>query len=200
MRGAIVAIDTTGRVLWQDSTHIEGYYPMYAPVVDSRGRVIVGDDYGNLHCFNADGTLAWSTYVEPLMYHGGITVGYDDRIYCQSEGNRLHCYDSDGRQVWSEYIPDDAYGSTSPCILSDSTVLVFCGEYAQLRCFSWDGDVLWTYCIEDSVEGARRHRGHRDEGDYEATPVVGTDGNVYVASAYSTYCLAIGKARLANTA
>jgi hypothetical protein len=200
LRGALVAMDTTGTILWQDTTSIEGSCWLYAPVTDSRSRVILGDDDGNLHCFNPDGTIAWSTYVGWDMYHGGIAVGYDDRIYFQSEDSRLYCYDSDGRWVWAQYIPYDAFGFTSPCVLSDSTVLTYSSEDDELTCFSWEGDVLWTFVIEDSVEEAWRSRGRRDEGDGEATPLVGPDGNVYLAGFFSTYCLAIGKARLANTA
>jgi len=198
--GTLVAIDTMGTILWQDTTHLKGSYPLYAPVTDSRGRVIIGDDDGNLHCFNPDGTTEWSTYVGWGMYHGGIAVGYDDRIYFQSEDERLHCYDSDGRWVWAEHIPNGGSSSSSPCALSDSTVLLYSSGDGELNCFSWDGNVLWTFVIEDSVEEAGRSRGRRDEGDGETTPLVGPDGNVYLAGDFSVYCLAIGKARLANTA
>lgn len=199
-RDILLAVDTIGTIVWQDTTHLDGGFPGYPPVIDGRGRVILGDDEGNLHCFNPDGTVAWSNYVSWDLYPGGLSVGYDGRIYFQSENGRLYCYDSDGRRVWAEYIPYDAFGSTSPCVLSDSTVLTFCGEYAQLTCFSWDGEVLWMYAIEDSVDYTGRGRGVRDEGDDETTPVVGPDGNVYLSDGSFTYCLAIGNARLANTA
>jgi hypothetical protein len=187
-------------VLWQDTTRIEVSEVTYAPVTDSHGRVILGDDGGNLLCFNSDGTIAWSTHIAYGMYHGGITVGYDDRIYFQSDDDRLYCYDSDGLWIWAEYIPNGGSGSSSPCALSDSTVLTYSTEDGQLSCFSWEGNVLWTFVIEDSVEEAKGSRGRRDEGDDETTPLVGPDGNVYLAGDFSVYCLAIGKARLANTA
>jgi outer membrane protein assembly factor BamB len=199
-RGSLVALDTTGRLLWQDSTHIGASADLYAPVIDSRGRIILGDDGGNLHCFNPDGTIAWSTYVTWDMYHGGIAVGYDDRLYFQSLDDRLYCYDSDGRQVWAQYMPDGGYGSTTPCVLSDSSVLTFNGDWGQLTCFSWEGEVLWTYCTLDSVEGLKRGHRQKDEGDDEGTPVVGPEGNVYASDMTYTYCFAIGRAHLANTA
>jgi len=200
-RTAIMAMDASGAVLWQDTTQVKGSYPVYAPAIDSRGRAILADNEGNLLCFNHDGTLAWNVGTSGMAYQGGITVGFDDRIYFQSDKDyRLYCYDSDGRVVWAADIPDEEYDYTSPCIMSDSTILVFNSECAQLSCFSWDGDFLWTFATEDSVEEASHARVRRDEGDGETTPVVGPDGNVYISSFYATYCLAIGKARLAETA
>jgi outer membrane protein assembly factor BamB len=196
--GVIVALDTAGAVLWLDSTHIARTDWLYAPVTDSRGRVILGDDSGNLLCFNPDGTLAWLTNVEPLIYHGGITIGFDDRIYCQSDAGRLYCIDSDGNWVWAQYMPDDAYGYTSPCLLSDSTILVSCGEAKVLTCFSWEGEVLWSYNLMDSVETGRH--GSKDEGDGDGAPAIGPDGLAYVGDDYFFYCFSIGNAGLANTA
>jgi hypothetical protein len=199
-RTAIMALDTNGAVLWQDTTHIEGSSWLYAPVTDSRGRAIIADNDGNLLCFNQDGTLAWSASVSVLMYQGGVTVGYDDRVYFQSDDGRLYCYDSEGHWVWAADIPYGDASMSSPCALSDSTVLTYCSEADELTCFSWDGDVLWTFSIEDSIEETRRTRARRDEGDDDTTPLVGPDGNVYLAGDYSVYCVAIGNVRLANTA
>jgi hypothetical protein len=199
-KGLLMAVDTAGVVLWQDSTPAARGNNLYAPVIDSRGRLILGDVDGNLLCYNADGTIAWNTHVGAGLYGGGITIGYDDRIYFQSEDGRLYCYDVDGRLVWVQYIPYRGFSSFSPCVLSDSTVLLYSSREGQLTCFSWDGDVRWEFSIEDSVDGAKRTRGRRDEGDMETTPAVGPDGNVYLAGDHSVYCVAIGKARLANTA
>lgn len=196
-KGLLFAIDTTGAILWQDTTPVTRGKAFYAPVVDSRGRLILGDGDGNLLCYNADGTIVWSTHVDADLYGGGITIGYEDRIYFRSEDDRLYCYDSDGRWVWDV---DCEISASSPCVLSDSTVLTYCYKFNELACYSWDGDVLWTFRIEDSVDVAMRHRGHRDEGDGETTPLVGPDGNVYLAGDNSVYCVAIGKAHLANTA
>ncbi len=199
-RAGITALDTNGTVLWQDTTHIGRTDWLYAPVIDSRGRVIIADNDGHLLCFNQDGTLAWSASVSVLMYQGGVTVGYDDRVYFQSDDGRLYCYDSDGHWVWAAGIPYGNASMSSPCALSDSTVLTYCSEVDELTCFSWNGDVLWTFSIEDSVGETPRGRAPRDEGDDDTTPLVGPDGNVYLAGFFSVYCVAIGKAHLANTA
>jgi outer membrane protein assembly factor BamB len=197
-----MALDTNGTVLWLDSTDIECCVTLYAPVIDSRGRAILADEASNLYCFNQDGTLAWKVQVSDYyLYQGCITVGYDDRIYFPCEDERLHCYDSDGHQVWAAGIPYGGYSASSPCALSDSTVLAYDGDDCLLCCFSWDGEVLWTFSIADSIDEEVLKRGHRDEGDGAGTPLVGPDGNVYLTDYdYPVFCVAIGKARMANTA
>jgi outer membrane protein assembly factor BamB len=199
---AIMALDTNGTVQWLDTTDIEGGEELCAPVTDSRGRAILADDGGNLYCFNQDGARAWKVHAcDYYPYQGCIVVGYDDRIYLPCGDDRLHCYDSDGHELWAAGIPGGACSASSPCALADSTVLAYDGDECLLCCFSWDGDVLWTFSITDSIDEEVLRRGHRDEGDGAGTPLIGPDGNVYLTSEdYPVFCVAIGKARLANTA
>lgn len=199
----IMAFDTSGTLLWQDTTNIEGCDYLYAPVTDSRGRAILADEASRLYCFNSDGTLAWKVQevCDWYLYQGCLTVGYDDRIYFPCEGEQLHCYDSDGHEVWATGIPGGSFTASSPCALADSTVLTYDGDECLLNCFSWDGDLLWTFSITDSIDEEVLKRGRRDEGDGAGTPLVCPDGTVCLTD-YDcpVFCLAIGKARLANTA
>ncbi len=91
-------------------------------------------------------------------------------------------------------------GTSSPSVLSDSTVLAYGSDGGQLTLFSWEGNTLWTIRIDDSVGQKWSKPVHRDYQYWQTTPSVGTDGNVYLAGYLSAYCIAIGKARLANTA
>jgi len=199
-KGRLLALDSAGNMLWQDTTGNINVSTAYAPVVDSRGRLIFGDGAGYLFCYNADGTLAWRILASDELYGGGLAVGFDDRIYFPSDDERMYCYDANGRLVWAQQIPEAWPALATPCVLSDSSVLLSCSEGELLGCFSWDGELLWAFSVEDSVTETGRSRVRRDEGDDEATPVVGPDGNVYISGSFATYCLAIGKARLANTA
>jgi outer membrane protein assembly factor BamB len=194
------ALDSTGSLLWQDTTNVMDYgYYMFGPALDSRGRLVVASGEDSLVCFNPDGSLAWSAEAAGL-YGGGLTVGYDDRIYVQStDYDLIYCLDSDGRMVWASAPPDGAGDYNNVCALADSSIFFVCDEeYAG--CLDWSGQVLWDFWIEDSIETGSRSRHRRDEGDDEPTPLVGPDGNIYLTYYDGLCCLAAGNIRLANTA
>jgi hypothetical protein len=196
----VFALDTTGALLWQDTTHVNDYARfMFCPAIDSRGRLVVASGKDSLVCFNPDGSLAWSAEAAGL-YGGGITVGYYDHVYVQSpDYNVIYCLDSDGRKVWRSEPPDGAGDYNNVCALADSSILFMCEE-EYVGCLDWSGQVLWNFWIGDSLGTGRRSGLRRDEGNNEPTPIVGPDGNIYLTYYDGLCCLAAVNVRLANTA
>jgi len=196
----VFALDTAGVMLWQDSTHVNDYeYFMFCPALDSRGRLIAASGFDSLVCFNPDGSLAWSAEAEAL-YGGGITVGYDDRIYVQSyDYCIIYCLDAAGRMVWSCEPEGVAGDLNNLCALADSSIF-FVSEQEYVGCIDWSGQVLWDFWIDDFLGTGHRSGHHRDEGDDEPTPIIGPDGNIYMVYYDGICCLAAGNVRLANTA
>jgi len=200
LHAKVFALDSTGTLLWQDTTNVTDYGCfMFGPAMDSRGRLVVASGVDSLVCFNPDGSLAWS--VEAVgLYGGGITVGYDDRIYVQSyDYGFIYCLDSDGRMAWACEPPEGAGDYNNVCALADSSMFYVCDE-EYVGCLDWSGQVLWEFEILDSLQTGRRSRHHRDEGDDEPTPIVGPDGNIYMTYYDGICCLAMGNSRLAPTA
>jgi hypothetical protein len=191
-------LDSSGAILWQDSTHL--FYAEYGIdlAVDSRGRLIVGNEMDSLFCFNPDGTIAWRRYI-PDLYPGGVTIGYDDRVYVHDAYERYYCLNSNGNEEWTFLSSEASVGFNSVCALADSSILAYADDGEYLTDIGPDGEVRWVYCLEDSLGGVARRGPRRDEGDECSTPAVGPDGNVYV-SGYYLMCFACGNARLANTA
>jgi hypothetical protein len=199
-RVLLFALDSAGLLLWQDDESVaEGADGAYCPAMDSRGRLLVTSNWDSLACFNFDGSLAWRASV-PYVYAGGISVGYDDRIYVQGPGDYiLYCLDSAGRLIWScqtEYFPG---AQSNLSALSDSTVLSISQE-DFITCVGWDGRVAWEFNIDDSLGLRHVAGGGHDEGDERPTPVVAPDGNVYMCCDDGLLCLALGSTVLANTA
>ncbi len=194
------ALDTAGALFWQDTSHMNkggGYRS--CPALDSRERLIVASAMDSLVCINPDGSLAWAAEAT-LLYGGGISVGYDDRIYIQSESDySLYCLDSDGRFVWDVQTENFPGYEDNLCVLADSSVLSINSE-DYITCVGWNGLVAWEFSIWDSLETAGRRQGGHDEGDEAPTPAVAPDGNVYLCYDYGLCCLTIGNSGLAPTA
>jgi hypothetical protein len=195
---ALVAIDSAGTIVWRDTTHlVRSPYDLYPPVIDSRDRLLVGDASGNLFCFNPDGSVAWSRSVGDL-YPGGLTIGYDDRVtFYDWNSSSLTCLDSSGGSLWSTRTGYDGSLNT-PCVAQDSTTVSF-DEGSYLTGIGPDGGVPWEFSIWDSL-GLDKRRAKRDEGEDDPSPLIGPDGNIYVAGGDGFVCIACGDIRLANTA
>jgi hypothetical protein len=195
-RTALVALDATGSVLWRDTTHMRWGGP---PVIDSRDRILVADESGYLHCFNPDGTLAWSAPSPTQSILPGCTaVGQDDKVVVTDEEGTVMCYDSTGRIQWASTFTD-AEGGTTPCITEDGTTIYYDAESDRVRGIGSYGQVLWAFDVSDSLHHSRR--GARlDEGYELPSAVIGPNGDLYLANEGGLTCIAHGGLKLANTA
>jgi len=191
----LVAVDSTGAELWHDSTRLYG--PTAPPVIDSRDRILVTDEYGYLFCFNPDGTLTWSVSMsEPC---GGATaVGRDDEVIVTDNYGWITGYDSTGRQQWASDL--DYFGAlNTPCVAQDSTIIAYDPDEGYAYGIGIDGQTLWEFSIWDSLD-YEKQPARRDEGDGYPSAVIGPNGDLYLASGDGLLCLARAGLRMANTA
>jgi outer membrane protein assembly factor BamB len=195
----LVAVSSGGMILWQDSTHLAYSEHLYPPVVDGSGRILTADEDGTLHCFNPDGSFAWSN-TEVCVYPGGITVGTDNRIYAVGHEGDVICVEQNGEVAWSVFPGGECVIDNSLCIASDNTIIACDTDADIIFALDFNGDLLWELWALDSIEGAKRTRAPRDEGDECSSPIIGPDGNLYLVS-YSglgLYCVSYGDATLAD--
>jgi outer membrane protein assembly factor BamB len=189
----LVAVDPAGAVLWKDTTHncLCG-----APALDSKDRILIANEDHDLYCLEPDGALAWSVSTTNDLWPGCIAVGRDDEVIVADQEGKVMCFDSAGRQQWaSSFETDD--GWNTPCIAQDSTTIVY--NPGELRGIGSYGQTLWEFSIWDSLRG-RKYSSGPEEGDDWPSPVIGPNGDLYVASEDGLFRLAHGGLRLASTA
>ena len=189
----LVAVDSTGAVLWQDSARIK---VGGTPVIDSRDRIIVPDWSGGLFCFNPDGSLAWSASTSEL-WANCTAVGWDDEVIVIGDDDRIRCFDSDGRERWTSALSIDSYSNT-PCVVQDSSIIV-ADPSGYTCCIGSTGQTLWEFSVWDSL-GYDKRRARRLDGEGYTSPVIGPNGDLYVATGDALVCIAHGGLRMANTA
>jgi hypothetical protein len=191
----LFAVDSTGAVLWRDSTHIK-----YGerPIIDRRDRVVVTDWAGGFYCYNPDGTLAYSVPTEGT-YAGTTAIGRNDEVIVTHYDGRVKGYDSTGRVLWTSILGFE--GMNTPCVAEDSTVIVYDSDAACVYGIDGTGQTLWEYSILDSLDAKKHTLNHLSEGDGDPSPVIGPNGDLYLGSSEGgVFCLSGANLRLANTA
>jgi hypothetical protein len=186
------AVDSGGTVLWKDSArmHWGG-----TPVIDSRDRILVADLSGGLYCFNPDGSLAWNVSTNELD-PGSIAVGQNDEVIVTDYSGWIRAFDSNGQARWTSNFR--IYGGNTSCVAQDSTVIAF-DPGGSVSAIDHSGQTLWEFSIWDSL-GIDKQIPRRLEGQQEPSPVIGPDGDLYLASDCGLVCIAHGGLKMASTA
>ncbi len=190
----LFAVDSTGAVLWKDSTHIQLGVP---PIIDSHDRVVVADEKGGFYCFDPDGTLAYSVPTEGV-YPGTTAIGCRNEVILTDCNGCVIGYDSSGHELWTSAL--DAYGWNTPCVAADSTVVLYDDAAGIVYSIDGTGQTLWEYSIYDSLGLKKRRSGRLSEGYWEPSPVIGPNGDLYLMCEDGAVCLSGANLRMAKTA
>ncbi len=190
----LFAVDSSGEVLWKDSTRVQHGGP---PIIDRHDRAVVADEAGGVHCFNPDGTLAYSVATAGV-FPGTTAIGPEDEVVVTDCDGWVRAYDSTGRVLWTSTPVVD--GWNTPCVAEDSIVILYDDAAGVVYSLDCTGQTLWEYSIEDSLILKRRRTEHFSEGYGEPSPVIGPNGDLYIVCCGGIFCLSGANLRLANTA
>ena len=190
----LVAVDSSGTVLWEDSTHLWCAGP---PIIDGSDRVVVTDEGGGFYCFNIDGSLAYAA-TSPDLCSGATAIGRNGEVIAADFNGCFAGYDSTGRALWSSTFGTS--GSSTPCVVEENAVIVFDPDLDCVYGVGSDGRTLWEYSIDDSLGFDGTHARHTSEGEGNPSPVIGPNGDLYLVGLYGLYCLSGTDLHMANTA
>ena len=165
------AVDPQGEIRWTYETPVRNFFTS-SPAVASDGTIYVGGDDDHLHAINRDGLPRW-TFKTGNLIRAPPSIGADGTIYVPSHDGRLYAVDPDGSERWSVVVMRNPEGfevsrasvDSPPSIGPDGAIYVL-GR--GLFAINPDGSIRWHF--DSNTSG------------YRTTPILGADGNVYLAS------------------
>ena len=165
------AVDPQGEIQWTYETSGRTF-SRSSPAVASDGTIYVGGNDHALHAINRDGSPQW-TFKTGDLIRAPPSIGADGTVYVPSYDGRLYAVDPDGSERWSVVVmrPPPGYEDSSvqvnspPSIGPDGAIHVL-GR--GLFAINPDGSIRWHF--------------HSGTSGYRTTPILGADGNVYLAS------------------
>ena len=167
----VYAVDPQGEIQWTYETPVRNFF-ISSPAVASDGTFYVGGNDHALHAINRDGSPRW-TFKTGNVIRAPPSIGADGTIYVPSYDGRLYAVNPDGSERWSVvvmrtpegYEGSDAAIDSPPSIGPDGAIYVL-GR--GLFAINPDGSIRWHF--DSNTSG------------YRTTPILGADGNVYLAS------------------
>jgi len=167
----LAALNSAGAVQW---TLPVGAFSC-SPCIGPDGTQYVGDDFGFMYAFAADGTLKWTygtqvtnLYNTPVPIQSTPVIGADGTIYFLYDENYLYALTSSGTLKWRFLLKAMNYNfpliSSSPQIAPDGTIYVG-GLMGNLYAVTPAGKIKWTFTTSEPVQ---------------SSPVMGTDSTLYV--------------------
>jgi outer membrane protein assembly factor BamB len=164
--GHVYSISPQGQTNWTFALTNATYC---SPAIANDGTIYIGSDDGNLYALDRSGNRKWN-FKTGRNVESSPAVSADGTVYIGGLDGIFRAFDADGNPKWSR-APGGI--SASPAICADGSVLV--ASYASgLYAYSPSGAILWSL---PSV------------GQMFCSPVVGSDGTIYVTVGTWLYSL-----------
>lgn len=143
-----------------------------APAVGADGTIYAGDFGNYLHALTPEGKPKWTVRAQEEGRIVALALAADGTIYVASgpeEPSRrktVRAFNSEGRQKWSYELGGGAPFDPSPPVVGRDGTIYF-GLLSSLLALSPEGKRKWTFNTEGSIH---------------ASPSIGADGTIYVAT------------------
>jgi outer membrane protein assembly factor BamB len=209
------ALYTTGSIKWAFPT---GGAIYSSPNIDNNGIIYFGSTDYNLYALHPSGSVVWSYYVQSGI-KSSPAIGLDGTIYVGTMEGIMYAINPDGQTVWYTVTTSASFDISSPAIsLGAIYICSLSSDYSLYAFDQYTGSIKWTYiskgalysspsitpgndiifsgssndnnfvyCI--SSTGSLVWRNAIASGTQYSSPLIGSDGKVYIAgdSLYAYY-------------
>ena len=155
---------TIGTVLWELQA---GNVVSSSPAIGSDRTIYFGSDDKKLYAVNPDGSKKWMFPTSDSV-NSSPAIGSDGTVYFGSKG-KLYALNANGTKKW-EYKGGSNISDNSPAIGYDGTIYYPIGK----TIYALDG--------ETGLKKWKRSLGYNKRGHLRSSPVIGSDGTVYIGS------------------
>jgi outer membrane protein assembly factor BamB len=163
----VYSISPQGQTNWMFAMTNKTYC---SPAIANDGTIYIGSDDGNLYAIDRSGNRKWN-FKTGYNVESSPAVAADGTVYIGGLDGIFHAFDADGNPKWSQ-APGGI--SASPAICADGSVLV-ASYVSGLYAYSSSGAILWSLPIPT--------------GQMFSSPVVASDGTIYVTVGTKLYSL-----------
>ncbi|MBN2104977.1 PQQ-binding-like beta-propeller repeat protein [bacterium] len=175
----LLALNSDGILQWEYLIGSCSYYA--AAVIGSDSTIYLGNERGELHAINPDGTQKW-IFDRGGEVGGPAAVGSDGTIYIGYQGRYsyssehcLYAVNPDGTEKWNFKPEEMEFLSSAPVIGPDSTIYISDND-VHLYAINSNGEEKWH--VDKSSTG------------YGRAPAIGADGRIYTGCIINGYLYA----------
>ncbi|MEI6634189.1 MAG: PQQ-binding-like beta-propeller repeat protein [Chlamydiota bacterium] len=200
----LYSFSPAGSIAW---SYLTGGYVSSSPALGVDDRVYIGSDDSRLYSLSSQGGLLWS-YATPAFIQSSPALSSDETAYIGVE-RRIEAVGSNGALAWSylTYLPGGSFNSASAAIGSLDTLYIGSTDF-NLYSLTSRGSLAWSYSAGYAIASSfpaldpdgMIYFGSGDNRIYSLTPtgllvwsyvaagqvwespVLGSDGKVYVGS------------------
>ena len=179
-----------------------------SPSIGKDGTVYIGSNDGYLYAIHPNGTLKWKYYGGGPKGIGSASIAKDGTIYTGGTSGYLYALYPNGTLKWK--VLTGWIGQSTPAIAEDGTIYVCDLDYCRLYSIATNGTVNWYYHVGDDIltspaidsqgviyfasydnylyavnkNGTLRWRFQAASQGIESSPVIASDGTIYISGNY----------------
>ena len=148
--GKVYKLDEENTTLWTWAGSAEQITAM----AYKNGKLLLGDNQGNINIVSADGKAVWSTQVAGSIGH--IDMDFNDNVYA-TIGNKLTKVTSDKTVAWVYSVPDSVVKGTILCVAVANDGSSYIGGEQFAFKISLGGKLAWAYDTTNVARDVRIH-------------------------------------------
>jgi len=175
----LYAINPDGSLRW--SLYIDAIGSS-TPTIGDNGIIYIPSGHGtgsnSLTAVNPNGTKAWSFTLQDMPYLSNPATGSDGTIYLGCDDSYLYAINSDGTLKWRYLMNSSMNGSSFAIDANDNILTVSQFAGGPLVALNSEGNLKWSVIPDYAFANQ--------------TPVIGTDGVIYIPNTKGIVAISSG--------